>query len=77
MVEEESIDDESTLHRESYGRHPHCSETEGRTGQLAQLRDSIFVSLLPPTWFFEDGAKNYSVLTRNHFIKQVSQTVGR
>lgn len=61
----------------AYGRHSHCSETGGRTGQLAQLRESIFVSLLPPTWYFEDGAKNYSVLPRNHFIKQVSQTVGQ
>lgn len=78
VVEEENINDESTLHRESYGRHPHCCEIGGMTGQLALLRDSIFVSLLPPsTLYFEDRAKNYSVLTRNHFIKQVSQTVGR
>ncbi len=51
---------------------------EGTTGQLAPLWDSIFVSVLSPsTVCFEDGAKNYSVLTHSNFIKQVSRTVGQ
>lgn len=56
----------------------HTADAGGTTGQLALLRDSILVSALPPsTGYFEEGAKNYSVLTHNHFIKQVSQTVGQ
>lgn len=56
----------------------HTADAGGTTGQLALLRDSILVSALPPsTGYFEEGAKNYSVLTHNHFIKQVSQTEGQ
>lgn len=51
---------------------------EERPGQLAQLRNAIFVSVFSPsTAFFEDPAKDYNELTHNNFIKQVSQTAGQ
>lgn len=43
------INDESALHRELYGRRPHSSEAAGSSGQLAQLADSIFVSVFSPS----------------------------
>lgn len=64
------INDESALHRESYVRRPHCSEAGGTTGQLALLRDSIFVSALPhSTRYFEDGAKNLQCAHPQSFHK--------
>lgn len=69
------INDESALCRESYGSVPHSSEAVEMTSHGG---DSCLFQCSPPSIaFFEDGANNYSVLTHNHFIKQVSQTVGQ
>lgn len=68
------INDESALHRELYGRRPRSSEAAGR---LASWLCPETPYLFQCTVDFEDRARNYSVLSRNHFIKQVSQTVGQ
>lgn len=85
VVQEELVEEENTLKMSQHciGSHmsvgrPCVSEDGGRTGQLALLWDFILLWVFPPSErHFEHRAKNYSVLAHNHFIKQVSQTVGQ